>query len=108
MRCAPSTGKILRGNIGRRGKKGNIQRVEVAKESTVFWAMRARATDKAALAHATVARPLAENLVQLLLLGGKDFKKTLFTGTILETQGGKERVRLTNLDLLFQCHCVGS
>lgn len=83
--------------------KGNVHHVESKSTQTHFWVMRAQATDTVTAANATVSIPLAEEMVHLLLLGGKDLLQTaLQNGQVLQTN----KLSTTNLELLFHYHCV--
>lgn len=63
-----------------------------------------RATDKVAAALATISKPLAEHMANLLLLGGKDLTIALPEAAILET--GPVKVSTFKREVMFQCHCV--
>ena len=76
------------------------------KEETTCWVMQAQATEKSGPAQASVSKPLAENLVCLLLLGGRDLKAALREGGVFETTPEGERLSTSSLSVLFQCHCV--
>eukprot|EP00438_Fugacium_kawagutii_P010086 Skav221907 [mRNA] locus=scaffold1640:67042:69607:+ [translate_table: standard] len=85
--------------------KGNIQHVDEQSElNTSFWVLRAQATDKVAPAYATVSKPLAENLVKSMMLGGKELAAALEKAGIFEANPA--RVSTSKLELLFRCHCV--
>ena len=85
-------------------KNSNVHHLEKKIAQTLFWVMRAQATEKIAAAQATVCKPLAEEIVHMLLSGGKDLKVALQKAKILETD--KTKISTTNIELLFQCHCV--
>lgn len=85
-------------------KNGNVHQEEVKAAQTSFWVMRAQATDQVAAAKATVCKALAEAIVNMLLLGGRDLKAALQQANVLETD--KKKISTTNLELLFHCHCV--
>lgn len=64
--------------------------------------MRAQATDTVAAENARVSVPVAEDMVRLLLLGGKDLRTALEKGQGLETN----KFSTTHVELLFHCHWV--
>lgn len=84
--------------------KGNSHFMEMKSVNTSFWVLRAQATDKVAAALATISKPLADHMINLLLLGGQDLTRALQKAAILET--GPVKVSTSNLELMFQCHCV--
>ena len=85
-------------------ENGNMHSVDKPSIKTSFWVLRAQATDKVAAAEATVSKPLAEHMVELLLLGGKDLIAALQKAEIFET--GPRRLSTSKLELLFSCHCA--
>ena len=76
-------------------------------QSSTSCVQRARKTDREEPAAANVSTSVAKCIVGLMKAAGTELVEALwFAGIIEKSSKGTSKLSVTNLNLLFQCHCV--
>ena len=88
-------------------EKQNVQKIADQDTETDFYVMRARRTDAEEPAAANVSPQVAKCIEGLIKGAGTELVEALWPAGIIEKSAkGTAKLSVTNLNLLFQCHCV--
>ena len=78
----------------------------IERDNSKFWVMRSQASDTATAAAAVVQHATAKHLVDLLHMSEAEVLGALENAKIIEKQEGAARISISELELLFEAHCV--
>ena len=78
----------------------------IERGNSKFWVMRSQASDTETAAAAVVQHATAKHLVDLLHMSEAEAAEALENAKIIEKQEGAVHISISELNLLFEAHCV--